>query len=278
MERERISITLRKSVLMKLDRTIDGMKIRNRSHAVEYYLSKALDSGVRKAVVLAGGAGTQMRPLTYEVPKALIPIHGKPLLEYTIDLLKKYGIREIILSIGHLGEKIKEHFGDGSRFGVRITYVKQDGELGTGGALATISGLLNSTFLLIHGDVLVDIDIDDLLSSHQESDFLGTIALTSVTDPSAYGVVGVKRDRIVSFDEKPEEHTSNLINAGIYVFEPEIFEQLGDESPLSLEKTVFPKLVNKENLGAYIFAGAWHDVSTPDEYEKALKYWKKHSD
>jgi NDP-sugar pyrophosphorylase family protein len=277
MDRERISITVRKSLLRKLDRTVDGAKIRNRSHAIEYYLSQALSPRVSKAVILAGGPGTQMRPLTYEVPKALIPVHGKPLLTYTIELLKRYHIRNIILSIGHLGEKIREHFGNGEAYGVRITYVNQEGVVGTGGALAAVDGLVGrETFLMIHGDLLVDIDLDDMISFHQESDFLASIALTSTADISAYGAVQVQRNRVVAFSEKSRQgkFDSQLINAGVYIMEPQIFDFIPEGRPCSLEQDVFAGLARDKQLGGYVFAGDWHDVSTPEAYDHALKRWQ----
>ncbi len=112
MDRERLTITLRGDVLQRLDEVIDGVKIRNRSHAIEYLLSQVLNPKVTQAVVLAGGQGVKMRPLTYEVPKALIPVGGKPVIEYTLEMLQEAGIREVILAIGHLGDKIKEEVGN----------------------------------------------------------------------------------------------------------------------------------------------------------------------
>jgi mannose-1-phosphate guanylyltransferase len=159
---------------------------------------------------------------------------------------------------------------------MHITYIKQQGTVGTGGALMGAEAILQSEpFLLIHGDILADIDLDDLISFHQESDHLASVALTSVPVSSDYGVVRVQRNRIVSFDEKPKNPTnqSNLINAGIYVLSPAIFEYLPSSVPCSLEKYVFTILAKEGKLGGYFFAGKWFDVGTPEDYDRALKGW-----
>src|SRR3990167_4798522 len=123
MDRDRLTITLKKSVLAKVDDLIDGTRIRNRSHAIEYLITQSLSPKISQAVILAGGKGINMRPFTFEMPKGLFPVGGKPILEHIIDLLRRFDINDIIFSIGHLGEKIQEHFGDGKKFSVNITYV-----------------------------------------------------------------------------------------------------------------------------------------------------------
>ncbi len=278
MDRERISITVRKNLLAKLDSTVDGVKIRSRSHALDYYLSKALSPSVSKAIILCGGMGTKMRPFTYEMPKAMLPIHGRPLLEHTIELLKRYQITQIILSVGDLGDKIRDHFGSGEKFGVRTTYLRQPGAVGTGGALAMAEGMLqNETFLLMHGDILADIDLDDLISFHQESDYVCSLALTSASNAADFGVAQVKRNQIVAFDEKPDpkDSASNLVNAGIAICEPAIFALLPIRTPCSLENDVFHPMATQGKLGGYFFAGKWFDIGTPKHYEQALKGWHK---
>src|SRR3989338_6453787 len=135
MDRERLTITLKKSILEKVDSLIDGTNLRNRSHAIETLISRSLHPTVSTAVILAGGRGINMRPFTFEMPKGLFPVGGKPILEQIIELLRKYEIRNLLFSIGHLGEKIEEHFGDGRKFGGNIEYIKEKEEAGKGGAL-----------------------------------------------------------------------------------------------------------------------------------------------
>ena len=125
MDRDRLTITLRKDILEKLDNLIDGVTLRNRSHAIESILERSLMPQVTQAVILAGGVGVNMRPFTYEIPKALIPVHGKPLVEYLIEELRDAGIRTIVMATGHLGDKIIDHFGNGSKFGVTIQYSQE---------------------------------------------------------------------------------------------------------------------------------------------------------
>src|SRR3989339_723079 len=134
-KRERLTITLKGDILEKLDKHIDGSRIRNRSHALEYILGKYFSPKVKKAIVLAGGQGLKMRPFTYEMPKGMIPINNRPVLEHIIENLRRNDIRDIILSVGYLGRKIEEYFGDGSRFGVRISYLRQKKETGTAAPL-----------------------------------------------------------------------------------------------------------------------------------------------
>jgi len=278
MSRERLTITISKRLIKLLDNSIDGAKIRNRSHAIEYLLSRALVPKVNRAVILAGGEGMKMRPFTYEMPKSLIPIKGKPLLEHTIELLGKHEIREIILVIGHLGDKIRNHFGDGSRFGVKITYAEQ-GEAfrGTGGALKATSHLIGGKpFLLVYGDVLADIDLHDLIDFHQSHGKIMTMALTSVEDSSIWGVVQLHGTQIRDFIEKPKpsQKLSRLINAGIYVVEPKIFDYFSKKRIFRLEENVFPKLASEDQLYGYPFEGQWFDIGTPEIYERVLKEWR----
>ena len=275
MDRERLTITLKKDIVRLLDKQIDGVTLRNRSHAIETYLEHALTTNVTQAVILAGGKGVKMRPLTYEVPKALIPVHGKPILEYLIDALAKHTIRSIVLAVGHLGDKIQNHFGDGSRYGVKITYSKEIKPLGTAGALCFArTYLANETVVVLHGDMLVEIDFSELIRFHHEQHTIGTIALTTAADTSTFGAVNLRGSRIVDFIEKPEKGktSSLLVNSGIYVFEPEIFDYIPQNKAVMLED-IFPKLATEAKLSGFPFEGRWFDVSTPKTYEQAIKYY-----
>lgn len=149
MDRKRLTITIKKDLLLKIDKIIDGFRIRNRSHAIEYLLSQTLSPKISKALILAGGRGIKMRPFTYEIPKTLIPVKDKPILEYTIELLKENQIRDITILVGHLGNKIKSYFGDGSNFGVRINYIEEKKPKGTAAPLRKIKKLLENPLLLL---------------------------------------------------------------------------------------------------------------------------------
>jgi mannose-1-phosphate guanylyltransferase/phosphomannomutase len=277
MDRDRLTITLNKSLLAKIDNFIDGTKIRNRSHAIEYLIKKSLVPEVAQAVILAGGKGLNMRPFTFEMPKGLFPVGGKPILEHIIELLRLSEVRDVIFSIGHLGEKIKDHFGDGSRFGVKITYVTEDKEAGTGGALLLAKKhLKNDTFLVLHGDIMIDLNVSDFVCFHKEQGTAATIALTSVVDPSKFGEVVLNGTKVVRFIEKPEKgrQTSQLINSGFYVFNKEIFEYIPKAMPSFIED-IFPKLAEAKQLSGFLFAGRWVDIGTPASYERAIKEWGK---
>ncbi|EKD56914.1 MAG: Nucleotidyl transferase [uncultured bacterium] len=276
MDRERLTITLSQDVVKQIDNAIDGVKLRNRSHTIEYYLTKALGPKINKIMILAGGQGLKMRPFTYEMPKCMIPLHGKPLLEHIIEKIRDQGVRDIILAIDYLGNKVRDYFGDGSKFGIKIKYIEQDKPTGTAPPLAKAKSFLgNEPFILMHGDVLANIDLSDLFDFHQSHKGLITIALTSVADPSAYGAVKLQGNKIVDFQEKigggPE--VSRLINAGIYVVDPKLINYIPQKTVSSLEKDVLPALVKKGHVRGYVFDGLWFDISTPDVYERALKEW-----
>ena len=277
-QRERITVTIRQELLRGLDRMIDHQRIRNRSHALEVVLDRALSSDTNQAVILASGEGVQMRPFTYEIPKPLIPVNGKPLLEHGIELLRQHGITEVFITVSHLADKIIDHFGDGSKFGVNITYVREAKPSGTGGALrAAHKYLSDAPFVMLYGDVLLNLDVADFLETHtQTTAAVGTLALTSVADPSAYGAVKLRGTKVVEFDEKPDEshNVSRLVFAGCGVFNQSIFSHLPKKrGELSLERDVFPELMKNERLYGYLFEGQWFDVSTPEVYEQALTSW-----
>lgn len=277
MDRQQLTITLKKDVLKRIDQTIDGAKIRNRSHAIEYILGEHFNPRLSKAVILAGGSGEDMRPYTLEVPKAMIPVGGRPILEYTIVWLRESGIKEVAVVIGELGQKIKDYFGDGSRFGLRITYLEEGSPKGTGGALKMTKDFVDKdTFLFIYGDVLIDLNIADLLAFHEDNNSLATLALTSTDDPSSYGAVRLSGSNIVEFREKPVSNhsTSRLVASGAHMMEPGIFDLLPRKRMFSLEQEVFPKLAEDGKLRGYVFSGKWFDIGTCDIYERALKSWK----
>ncbi len=268
-------VTIRDDLLTELDHTIDGINIKDRSHAIEILLSQMLNvKKIKKAVILAGGRGTRMRPFTYEMPKPMIPLQGKPLVQHIIELLRKYDIRDITLSIGYMGDKIIQYFGNGANFGVDISYVSEDEELGTAGCLNLMKESLDETFVMFNGDILANIKMRDFISFHRDNNALATIALTPVHDPSRFGVANLRGNRILEFIEKPKEAVnSKLINAGVYVLEPEVLEYI-PEGRSMMETDVFPKLAEKGKLFGYPFDGQWFDTGTHEAYERAIKDWR----
>lgn len=278
MDRERLTITLRRDIIKQVDKSVDGVRIRNRSHAIEYFLAKGFGPKVSQALILTGGKGIKMRPFTYEMPKTMIPVHGRPILEHIVEHLREFNIRDIIISTDYLGEKIREYFGDGSKMGVRITYIENDKPTGTAPPLKLAKNFLaGNPFILWHGDVLADIDLMDLIDFHEEHKKLVTMALTSVIDPSEYGAVRLHGNNIVDFKEKAGKgpDISRLINAGIYVIDPNAIEYVPKKTISYLEKDVLPELIKKNNLCGYVFEGKWYDVSTPAIYAEVLKKWGK---
>jgi len=268
--KERITVTLNKHLLSDLDNLIDGVSIR----AIEFLLKKALNrKKLKKAYILAGGKGTRLRPITYEIPKPMVPIKGRPILEHTIELLRKYDVRDVIITIGYLGEKIKEYFGDGSKFGVKITYIEEDEALGTAGALRLAKPLLDETFIMFNGDNLVNIDIESLYEFHKQGKAKATIALTTVDDPTSYGVAVLEGPRIKAFLEKPKNPPSKLINAGVYILEPEIID-LVPKGPSMIETDVFPQILEQGKLFGYPFEGQWLPTDNTERYERAIKEWR----
>lgn len=277
MTKQRLTITLDSELLKRLDGVIDGSKIRNRSHAIEFLLSNSLIPRKTKVLILAGGEGVKFRPLTYELPKSLIPIQGKPLLEHTLVALRDQGFSEIYISLGHLGEKIRDYFGDGKKFGLNIRYLDQgQGKRGTAHPVLEAKGYLGEApFLVVYGDVLTALNFSDLAEFHATHKGIATMALASVEKTSMWGVASIQGNRIIDFVEKPKLRTkSHLINAGIYVLSPEVFKYISGSS-VRLEKDLFPRLAVEGKLFAYPFEADWYDVSTPEVYAEVLKDSRK---
>ncbi len=274
--KERVTLTLDSNLLREIDRRVDGYKVKNRSHAIELVLMQNIGGNIPKtAVILAGGIGTRLQPITYEVPKPLLTVHDKTLLEHLFDLFNKYGIKNIILSIGYKGDKIKSAIGNGRKFGVNVSYVEESKALGTAGPLKLARPYLNDTFIVSNADELKELDLMDMYIFHKENKATATIALATVEDPSAYGVAKLQGNRILEFVEKPKKENapSNLINSGLYILEPEVLDCIPDGFSM-LEKDVFPRLAREGKLYGYPFSGQWYNTGTLELYEKAIKEWK----
>lgn len=225
-----------------------------------------------KAIILVGGEGLRLRPLTCNLPKPMVPIVNRPFLEHMVEHLKRHDIDEIILAICYLPDRIQRHFGDGSGFGVKLSYAVEQTPLGTGGAVKNSERFLNDTFLAFNGDVFSDLDLTEMIRFHRAHKAKATIALTPVDDPTAYGVVELdSRKRVKGFIEKPsrDKVTSNLINAGTYVIEPEMLELIPSGVHSMLERGLFPDLV-KRGIPFYGYESHayWLDTGKPSDYLK----------
>jgi mannose-1-phosphate guanylyltransferase len=227
-----------------------------------------------KAVILVGGEGTRLRPLTYDVPKPMVPIVNKPYMEHQVEYLMRHGFKDIVFALGYKSEAFARHFGDGSRWGARFWFEVEDEPLGTAGAVKNVEHLLDDTFLVFNGDVLCDIDLTSMLSFHRQQGAVGTLALTPVDDPSQYGVVETDAEhRIEAFVEKPprDQAKSNAINAGVYILEPKVLSYMFERGRKCMfEHHVFPSLLKaSEPLFALVSQGYWLDIGRPSSYLKA---------
>jgi NDP-sugar pyrophosphorylase family protein len=226
-----------------------------------------------KAILLAGGKGTRLRPLTLHTPKPIVPIFNRPFLHYQIDLLKQVPeIDEVILSLNYQPRRIEDVFGDGSRIGIRIRYVVEPAPLGTGGAVRYAGDALTDSVVVFNGDVLTEVDLGAVLALHRERKARATIVLTPVDNPTAYGLVETdEAGNVRRFIEKPnpEEITTNYINAGIYVLEPETFDRIPRDTPWSIERSFFPSFIERgETFVASRYDGYWIDIGTPEKYRQ----------
>ncbi|MBM3806566.1 MAG: NDP-sugar synthase [Acidimicrobiia bacterium] len=224
-----------------------------------------------KAVLLAGGKGTRLRPLTLHTPKPVVPIFDRAFLHYQLDLLKQVPeIDEVILSLNYQPRKIEEVFGDGTGTGVRVRYVVEPAPLGTGGAIRYAAQGTDDTLVVFNGDVMTGIDVKAVVALHRERQAKATIVLTPVDNPSAYGLVETEADgRVRRFLEKPNPDciTCDTINAGIYVLEPDTFDRIPKDVPYSVERAYFPSLIERQDtFVAYVDRGYWIDIGTPDKY------------
>jgi NDP-sugar pyrophosphorylase family protein len=226
-----------------------------------------------KAILLAGGKGTRLRPLTIHTPKPIVPIFERPFLHYQLDLLKSVPeIDEVVLSLNYQPRRIEEIFGDGRESGLSIRYVVEPEPLGTAGAIRYAGESLRESVVVFNGDVLTQIDLAAVIALHRERKARATIVLTPVDNPTAYGLVETDADgNILRFLEKPnpDEITCNTINAGIYVLEPETFDRIPRGVSWSIERSFFPSLVERgETFVAYVDRGYWIDIGTPEKYRQ----------
>jgi mannose-1-phosphate guanylyltransferase len=222
-----------------------------------------------QALILAGGEGTRLRPLTSTVPKPVVQLVDRPFISYMVEWLRGHGVDDVILSCGFMADEVRQVLGDGTGLGVRLRYVEEPRPLGTAGALKLAEPLLAERFLMLNGDVLSDIDLTAQLAQHERTGATATLALVSVDDPSAYGLVHCNDDdSVAAFVEKPapDQIDSKLINAGVYILERDVLAMMGPAGTnMSIERDVFPALVGKGLFG-FRAVGYWLDIGTPERY------------
>jgi mannose-1-phosphate guanylyltransferase len=223
-----------------------------------------------KAVVLVGGQGSRLRPITYSVPKAMVPLRNQPFMGYMIGFLRAGGLEGAVLSLGYLPDPIQEYFAEQDLNSFSIDYAVEDHPLGTAGGIKNTEKYLDGgPVVVVNGDVLSGLKLNEVIAKHESSDALATITLTSVEDPTAYGLVEVDHDMLVHrFLEKPaaDEVTTNLVNAGIYVLEPEVLRMIPAGQEVSIEREIFPHLQAEGRLRAYVSSSYWRDIGTPRSY------------
>jgi mannose-1-phosphate guanylyltransferase len=224
-----------------------------------------------QAVILVGGQGTRLRPITYDIPKALVPLRNRPFMGYMLDFLRSGRLDGAVLSLGYLPDQIQEYLAGCDLDGFSVEYAVEDHALGTAGGIKNAEKYLRGggPVVAVNGDVLSGLDLGQLIEQHKNTDALATITLTSVEDPTAYGLVEVDHDMVVHrFIEKPaaDEVTTNLVNAGIYVLEPEVLEIIPPDREVSIEREIFPELQAMGRLRAYVSSSYWRDIGTPRSY------------
>ncbi len=227
---------------------------------------------LKKVIILAGGLGTRLSPLTNNIPKPMVLVQGKLTLHHIIENLKRYGIKEIILSVGYKAEKIKEYFGDGSSLGVKITYSTENKPLGTGGAIKQAAAGLTEPFFLVWGDCLTDINFIELYQTFINNQSLITMAVTKLENIQDYSLIKIEEQKVKQFVEKPElkNISSGYIDIGIYIISPECLKIL-PTGKSSIEKDCFEKIVQEGKITAYFHQGQWFPTDTLERYYHACQ-------
>jgi mannose-1-phosphate guanylyltransferase/phosphomannomutase len=225
-----------------------------------------------KAMILAAGVGSRLDPLTRQIPKPMVPIVNRPVMEHIVELLAKHGIKDIMVNLHYLADQIEGHFGDGSKWGVNIQYSVEEKLWGDAGSLKRCEDFFDDTFLVVGGDDLADIDLTRMLRLHKEKKALATIALSLVDDPSEYGIALLnERGKITRFLEKPRGEVifSNTANTGVYIFEPSILELIPRGVPYGFGNNVFPMLLeHRTRFYGYLTSSYWRDVGNLKQYQQ----------
>jgi NDP-sugar pyrophosphorylase family protein len=265
----RLTITLSQDLLAKVDSLIDGHSARNRSHAIEGLVRKSLSVEIESAVILAGGNRENG-----DTP-SLKKINKRYVLSIMIDQLKMFGVTKIIMCAGKNEKKIKDIFGDGSSHGINLIYSSESKPLGSAGTIKNAEGLIGKNpFLVINDNTLTNLNMDDLFEFHLNEDSIATVCVKPRMSEEKYGQAFLHGNKIVKFLDKSKHEGISIVNVGMYVLKPEIFELIEKDKHLGLESDIFPKLAEKKELSAFVFQGNWFDASKEISYKQAVKNWK----
>ena len=224
-----------------------------------------------KVFILAGGEGTRLKPYTYTLPKPMLKLGGTPILQFVIENLKRCGMTDLVMTIGYQNEKIRDYFGDGTKFGVKIKYAIEKEPQNTAGSILPFKKEIQNTFAVVMGDHLTNIDLSEMLKQHKKNGAIATIALYKNKTHLEYGVANVEDGKVAGFVEKPLlEH---LYNTAIYIFEPEIFNYINEKEDFA--KNVIPRLIKeKKRVEPYIFEEVWFDIGRVSDYERLDELFK----
>lgn len=262
-KKSRLTITLPKDLLSKIDSNIDGSNIRNRSHAIESLIRHSLKNPIETAIILAGGSSPKKTP-------TLKLINGKPAIINTINLIIKSGINNILICGGSFNQQIKNTLKNFPLENVKIKYISENKLLGTGGAIKKAQNYISGeNFLVIHGDIVTELNLNTFISFHTQENTIATIAVKPRKMEKSYGKVLIEGNQITDFFDKSETKGIDMINAGIYLFKSSIFSYISSGKS-KLETDTFPLLAKQEQLTAYIFQGMWYDISDQKNYQSAL--------
>jgi NDP-sugar pyrophosphorylase family protein len=292
MPKQRLTITLSRSTLNKIDKMIDGKTIRSRSHAIDSLLQQALQPKITTAVILAGGqkqknSQKQKAGAAYSAtsdhetaadrnhqkqasrPKALTSLGDKPLIIYTLEHLHKFGVKTTYILSNKEGREIKKALKQ-FKAPMQLNWVEEDEPLGTAGALRNIAHKLNEPFFCLHGDILTNIDLQEFARFHEQQQGVATMAVKPREPQDCYDNVFIQGNKVVDFQPKQEGQTVSIVNSGVYLFNPSITNLIPQHTPSMLETDVFPKLLKSGQLFAYTFQGIWFDVSSDQNYKQAI--------
>ncbi len=266
--KDRLTITLKKDVLGELDKFIDGEKIRNRSHAIEYILGRYLGTGVSTCVILASG-----KPEHNRAP--LLRVKNRPIIAYTIERLRLAGITRLIIVVNDDNAEVEHYLKEGTQWNMDVTYVKDSRGTGTAHSLNLVRDYINQTFLLIYGDVLTDIDFQQLIRYHiGMEDNAVTLAVTACANPTRFGVTELQGNRVYEIMNQPSHYKkSSLVYSGISVLEPSIFQHIDSTKNKYLVKDILPVLAHRGMVAGYPFTEKWFNVSYKQHFKKAQTEW-----
>lgn len=267
-QKSRLTITLPKQLLKRVDFLVDKKVIRNRSHAIEHLIEQSLVPIVKRAVILSWGDKKQGEQHSLKM------IHEKPVLSLMLEQLRSHGIEEVIICAGKSNSEIKKILNEREIQGLQIRFVAEETPLGTAGALKKAEKFLQGApFLVLHGDTLTKLNMSEFLAFHADQKTFATIAVKPRLGEERYGQVYMQGNKITRFFAESTPQGISIINTGIYVLEPQIFSMISAHKRSTLEEDVFPILAEKKELSAFIFQGLWYDISEQKEYQKAQERW-----